>query len=411
MCRDPAGRTVARMTIAIDTRAAERTVMSTGAKASRVLTVLALVATIMAVSAAQTASAAPPSGKRITRTVRALMERYPLRSTLFGVWVDGRRVASGALGEAQPGVPATRADHFRIGNVTESITTTLLLRLVDQGRVRLEDPLSRWFPNLPNAGQVTVGMLPRSVSGYSDYVTTPRFERAFNANPFRTWRPSELIRIAFSRPPLFAPGTSWAFSDTNFLLLGEVLRRVGGMPVERLLRRQILTKLGLRQTEMRLDSDIPAPVLHGYSRDRGRYEDSTSWSPSWVPRLGNMISTLGDMGRWARALGTGSLLSPQSHALQVGPQNVGLGPLTASMYYAMGFGVSNGWIAANPQVPGYNGIVSYLPAKRTAVVVFVTQGPKGKPSVAYASAIYNRLGKLLAPEQPPNAPVCPRPPC
>jgi D-alanyl-D-alanine carboxypeptidase len=183
------------------------------------------------------------------------------------------------------------------------------------------------------------------------------------------------------------------------------------MPVERLLRRQILTKLGLRQTEMRLDSDIPAPVLHGYSRDRGRYEDSTSWSPSWVPRLGNMISTLGDMGRWARALGTGSLLSPQSHALQVGPQNVGLGPLTASMYYAMGFGVSNGWIAANPQVPGYNGIVSYLPAKRTAVVVFVTQGPKGKPSVAYASAIYNHLGKLLAPEQPPNAPVCPRPPC
>jgi D-alanyl-D-alanine carboxypeptidase len=378
---------------------------------SEAIGLLAVIAVVVAVSGVQTVSAAPPSGKKTTRTVRALMERYPLRSTLFGVWVDGRRVASGALGESQPGVPATNGDHFRIGNVTESIMTTLLLRLVDQRRVRLDDPLSRWFPNLPNAGQVTVGMLARSVSGYSDFVTTPRFEKALNANPFRTWRPSELIRIAFTRPPLFAPGTSWAFSDTNFVLLGEVLRRVGGMPVERLLRRQILGRLGLSETEMRLDSDIPAPVLHGYSRDRGRYEDSTSWSPSWVPRLGNMISTLGDMGRWARALGAGSLLSPQSHALQVGPQNVGLGPLTASMYYAMGLGVVNGWIAANPQVPGYNGIVSYLPAKRTAVVVFVTQGPKGKPSVAYASAIFNRLGALLAPEQPPNVPVCPRPPC
>jgi D-alanyl-D-alanine carboxypeptidase len=285
------------------------------------------------------------------------------------------------------------------------------LRLVDEGRLRLEDPLSNWFPRLPGAGQVTLGMLARSVSGYSDYVTTPRFERAFAANPFRSWRPSELIRIAFSRPSLFAPGTSWAFSDTNFVLSGKVLRRAGGMPLVRLLRRQILSRLGLRQTAMRVDSDIPPPVMHGYTKKRGRYEDSTHWSTSWDTYTGNVISTLGDMGRWARALGTGSLLSPQSHALQIGPQNVGLGPLTASFYYAMGFVVSKGWIATNPQVPGYNGVVSYLPAKRTAVVVFPTQGPKGKPSVAYASAIYNRLGALLAPEQPPSLSVCPRPPC
>jgi D-alanyl-D-alanine carboxypeptidase len=380
-------------------------------RSSRVLGLLAVIAVVVAVSGPQTATAAPPSGKKITRTVRALMERYPLRSTLFGVWINGRRLASGALGESQPGVPATKADHFRIGNVTESLMTTLLLRLVDQGRVRLDDPLSNWFPSLPNAAQVTLGMLARSVSGYPDYVTTKRFERSFYAHPRRRWRVSELLRLAFSRPPLFAPGTSWAFSDTNFVLLGEVLRRVGEMPVERLLRRQILGRLGLRQTEMRFDSHIPAPVMHGYTQDRGRYEDSTRWTPSWVPYAGNMTSTLGDLGRWARALGTGSLLTPSSHALQIGPQNVGLGPLTASMYYAMGLGVVNGWIATNPQVPGYNGVVSYLPAKRTAVVVFVTQGPKGKPSVAYASAIYNRLGALLAPEQRPSLPVCPRPPC
>jgi CubicO group peptidase (beta-lactamase class C family) len=145
-----------------------------------VLGLLAVVAVVVALSGAQTASAAPPSGKKSTRAVRALMERYPLRSTLF------------------------------------------------------------------------------------------------------------------------APGTSWALSDTNFVLLGEVVRRVGGMPVERLLRRQILSRLGLRQTEMRLDSNIPPPAMHGYSRERGRYEDSTHWSPSWAPGAGNMISTLGDLGRRAR---------------------------------------------------------------------------------------------------------------
>jgi D-alanyl-D-alanine carboxypeptidase len=167
----------------------------------------------------------------------------------------------------------------------------------------------------------------------------------------------------------------------------------------------------MRQTAMWFNSNIPAPVMHGYSSERGRYEDSSSWSPTWATYAGNMTSTLGDMGRWARAVGSGRLLSPQSHALQIGPQNVGLGPFTARFYYAMGFGVTNGWILADPQLLGYNGVVSYLPSKRIAVVVFTTKTQKAKLSVAYASAIYNRIGRLLAPNQPPSAQVCPRPPC
>lgn len=372
---------------------------------------VALLSVVMAVSVAQTATAAPPTGGRVAQAVRVLMHRYPLRSVLYGVWINGRPLVVGAVGESQPGVAASTADHFRIGNTTESFTTTLLLQLVDERRVRLSDPLSKWFPKLPHARQVTLGMLARSITGYADYVTTNRFVGLFYANPFRSWGVSELLRLGFSRPSLFAPGTSWAFSDTNFVLLGEVLRRVGGASVDRLLRQKILNRLGLHHTAMRSDSYIPAPVMHAYSRNRGRYEESTTWSPSWARYTGNMTSTVADMGRWARALGTGSLLSARSHALQVGPQNVGLGPLTAERYYGMGVGVTNGWIVTNPQLLGYNGVVSYLSSKRIAVVVFTTQGLRGKPSVAYASAVYNRIGALLAPNRPPGLSVCPRPPC
>ena len=377
----------------------------------RALGVLAALSVVIAVGGSPTATGASPSGKKITRTVRALTEKYPVRSTLFGVWKDGRRLASGAFGESRPGVPATRADHFRIGNTTESLTTTLLLQLVDEGRLSLDDPLSNWFPNLPGAQQVTLGMLARSTSGYADYVTTDEFDDSFNANPFQRWSLAELIDLAFSRPPLFSPGTSWAFSDTNFVLLGKVLRRVGGRPVPQQLERRILRELGMRETRMRIGTRIPKPIIHGYSRERGRYEDATRWSVSWARYTGNMTSTLGDLGKWATALGTGSLVSRQSHTLQVGPQNVGLGPLTADNYYGMGLGVGNGWIAANPQLLGYNGVVSYLPAKRAAVVVFATQGPGGNPTSAYASAVFNRIGRLLAPKQPPGLQVCPRPPC
>ena len=84
-----------------------------------------LAATTVAAAGATTASAAPLRGKDVVRTVRAATEKLPVRSTLFGVWVDGRPLATGALGIARPGVRATKAAHFRIGNTTESFTTTL----------------------------------------------------------------------------------------------------------------------------------------------------------------------------------------------------------------------------------------------------------------------------------------------
>ena len=161
-----------------------------------------VIAVTMVVGGGQTASAATPSGKKITRTARALTEKYPVRATLFGVWKDGRRLASGAFGESRPGVPATRADHFRIGNTGESIIVTLLLQLVDDGRLSLDDPLSNWLPNLPGAQQVTLGMLARSTSGYADFVTNPEFEDAFNAaSPSTARRSSHRERAGRSPTP------------------------------------------------------------------------------------------------------------------------------------------------------------------------------------------------------------------
>ena len=217
----------------------------------RASALLAATAVLVAFAAAQPVRAASPSGQQIASAVRKLKQQYHLRSVYFGVWVAGRRLASGTLGESAPGVKATPADHFRIGNITETFETTLLLKLVEQGRLSLDDPLSKWWPDLPGADQVTVAMLARSITGYEDYVTDPAWEKLDTAGPHRRWTVPELIHYAFLRPPAFAPGTSWAFSDTNFVLLGDVLRRVGGAPVDRQLRRQILGPLGLRQTAMR----------------------------------------------------------------------------------------------------------------------------------------------------------------
>lgn len=342
----------------------------------------------------------------IVATVRRLRRRDKLNAAIFGVWRGRRQLVSGALGSALPGVPATRGMYFRIGNTTESFETTLLMQMVDAGKLRLGDRLSEWFPRLPFADRITVGMLASSTSGYADYVRNDSFLDAFHANVFATWKPARLIGYGVSQPMLFAPGTSWSFSDTNFVLLGEILRRVGGMPVSEQIRRRILAPLGLTHTRMTPSAAVPAPTLHGYTDERGRWEDATFWSPSWATYTGDMTSKLSDLGAWGRAVGTGSLLSRRSHARQIAPRTVGFGRFTDRFFYGLGLAVANRWVIAGaPGLLGYKGIVAYLPSTRTTVVVFTTTGPHSPPGLHYAAQIFNAVGRIVAPRSAPGFPA------
>ncbi len=343
-------------------------------------------------------------GSQILATVRSLQAQYSLKSVIFGVWDKNTELISGALGTSYPGVAASTSMHFRIGNVTETFETTLLLQLVDRGKISLDDPVSKWFPSLPDASKVTVGMLANSTSGYASFYTD-QWTAEFDADPFRAWTPNELISISAGQPLDFTPGTSWAFSDSNFVILGQILARAGGAPVPLQIQRLILDPLGLRDTQMTPTSYIPSPVLHAYDGERGDYQDSTFWSISWAPNNGDMTSDLSDLGRWAKALGTGSLLSASSHARQFAPDAVGLGPLTQSFYYGLGGVVSNGWDLAEPGLIGYTGLVSYLPAQKLRVVIFTTANPDAPSGGQYAAAIFNHVGALLAPSSPPNIPT------
>jgi D-alanyl-D-alanine carboxypeptidase len=337
--------------------------------------------------------------------IERMKAQYSLRSVTFGVWQRGRPVVAGAIGNAYPGFDATPNMHIRIGNTTETFETTLLLQLVQRGRISLNDPLSKWFPALPDADKITVAMLARSTSGYYHYVKDQSFIDAVHADPFRLWTPQELVDVGVRHPLNFAPGTSWSFSDTNFVLLGEILRIVGGRPVAAQIAKSILGPLGLHNTQMTTTAYTPTPTLHGYTSERGFYEDDTFWSPSWATYTGNMTSTLGDMGRWARAVGTGSLLSKKLHAAQFAPVTVGLGHLTSSFYYGMGGAVTNGWIIAGaPGLEGFTGAVAYLPSKGLAVVIFTTANADAPDDVQFAPAIFNKVGAFLAPNSAPAFP-------
>ena len=324
-----------------------------------------------------------------------------LRAALVRVDIGDRRLAKIARGESMAGTPASHRMHFRIGSMAIPHLITLLLQLQDDGRLSLDDPVSDWLPQLPNADLVTLRMLANSTSGYPDWAQrNPDWGDILSANPFRQWEQSELLKVAFDQPLECNPGTCFQYAHTNFLVLQKVIRKETGESVSRLLRQRVLHPLGLRQTKISPYPDMPEPVLHAYYAGRGFYEDSSFWNPSWT--IGHdtiMTATTGNILKAARAIGSGSLISKAANRERFAPETAGLSPtLTDAFYYGLGILVANGWSFQNPNLIGYTGIQAYLPPSEISVGLTVTNGPDAAASdINYSQRLFNDITAYLSP--------------
>jgi CubicO group peptidase (beta-lactamase class C family) len=339
--------------------------------------------------------------ERIDAIVRAAMAKHELKAVLAGFAIDGRHPSVMAWGESMTGVPATPDMHFRNGAVAIAYIGTVLLQLHDKGVLGVDDRLSKWFPDYPKADQITLTMLINGTSGYADYVTDETFLKQHYADPFRQWRPDELIAIGLKRPMLCDPGTCWSYAHTNFVILGKVLEKAAGRPLQDLIREGILEPLSLADTRSEATATIQAPVLHAFDAERGRYEESTYWNPSWTLASGAiMTSNIANILRSASAIGTGALLSPASHALQVAPLTAKFKPWSADPYYGLGVFVINGWIVQNPSFAGYAATMAHLPSQKLAIAVSVTLGEKASLDGNLSTDVLKEIAAYLAPGTP-----------
>lgn len=360
------------------------------------------------------ASRPSPQGpaREALRVAQRAKAELGLKSVILRVDIDGREVVTAALGESMTGVPAEPAMHFRNGNIAISYMGTALLRLVDQGRVDLDDPVARWLPGLKGGNRITLRMLAASTTGIRDYVTTPGFPEAVAANPFRQWTAKELVAIATRQERWYEPGTNWNYSHANFVLLGAALEKITRTRLDVLLQREIMGPLGLRQTRNSFTPGIPTPVLHAFTSDRGTYEESTFWNPSWTTAPGAVQTTdICDLARSATAIGSGELISPASYRELLNPGTVGLGKQTAkcpanvciaqteATHYGMGVLVLGDWIAQHPLFFGYSASMAHLPAERLSIAVSTTGGPDAEDGHT-AHVIAQRIAAALAPDHP-----------
>lgn len=241
---------------------------------------------------------------------------------LAGVWAPwaGDWVATPGTTTMTGDNPMTADMQFRIGTTTTSMTCTVLLRLVEEGRVKLDDPVSRYLSRSAEVEGITLGQLCRNTSGLADYY--PGLAPQFVDNPTRQWPPMEILASGLAGKRLAAPGSAWSYSSTGIILLGMALQSATHQDWGSLYRHYIFDPLGLTQTTFPAGDAVrlPDPHPHGYATavdaagvpacDRVRDETELSNSMGWV--AAGVVSTLADLRTWARAFAEGSVLSEKS---------------------------------------------------------------------------------------------------
>ncbi len=335
--------------------------------------------------------------------LRTESDKAGTQAVVFGMWVGEKEILTEALGSTTPGVPATTAMHYRIGGITETFLSTVLLVLSERGLVDMEAKISRWFPNLLAADQVTVRMLAGNTAGYPDYVHKQAWVDRLLKDPFVAFTDDELIAFAIAdgKMDYAPPGSSQAYSHTEYVLLGQIMQRATGKSMKELYDTYVLGPAGLKDTRFPEGTSIQPPVLHAYMNDRGTHEDSTGWTPSWALSYGGLTSTVPDLGRWGPIFGKGKLVSAASHQEITGPRSVGKNKNRADLYFAYGFVFANGWYVQNPDFNGYAGAFAYNPTNDVTLVAVTTKPEKPVTDPA-ALPILRAMVKYVTPSTPLN---------
>lgn len=362
---------------------------------------VAAVVLLLASVAPSGKAGAQPAGwqAQLDQTIPAGMPEASLPGVLVGVWKPGEEPYVRAFGvrDTSTGQPMTTDLYMRIGSISKSFTTTAILQLVDQARIGLDDPVGKYVAGVPNGDRITIRQLAGMRSGLYDY--SEEIEPPDPGEEWRQWTPEELVQIAASRPPIFAPGDRFDYDNTNTVLLGLVVQNVSGQSLSDYIRDHITQPLNLQHTLVPVGAEFPSPHAQGYTRRAdGQIADAAQWNTSWGWAAGSMISTLDDLRVWAFNVATGTLLSPATQAQRLeflSAPSEGTGAL-----YGLGLENQNGWIGHNGNLDGYQSYAYYLPSEDTTLIMLVNSNVQ----VLGVWNFFTKIANIVSPAHPWTAP-------
>lgn len=247
------------------------------------------------------------------------------------------RTYTAGVGDLATGAKVPRDGQVRIGSNTKTFTAVVVLQLVGEGKIGLDAPVDTYVPGLVRGDgidgrHITVRQLLQHTSGLPNY-------SKYLSDDIRYYEPRELLDLALQHEADFAPGTDWAYSNTNYLVAGLIVQKVTGHPLAEEIERRVISRIGLRDTYFPAPGEVTIRERH----PRGYYQDSadaplvdaTEWDPSWAWAAGQMVSTDSDLNRFFTALLAGRLL-PKAQLDQMRTTVPASYPFPAGARYGLG---------------------------------------------------------------------------
>lgn len=275
----------------------------------------------------------------VQRGLNALVHTDGVPAALASVKDRGGRTRAytAGVGDLATGAKVPRDGQLRMGSNTKTFTAVVVLQLVGEGKIGLDAPVDAYLRGLVRGDgidgrQITVRQLLQHTSGLPNY-------SKYLSDDIRYYDPRELLDLALQHKADFAPGTNWAYSNTNYLVAGLIVQKVTGRPLAEEIDQRVIQRIGLRHTYF----PAPGEEMIRERHPRGYYQDSagaplvdaTEWDPSWAWAAGQMVSTNSDLNRFFSALLAGRLL-PKAQLDQMRTTVPASYPFPAGARYGLG---------------------------------------------------------------------------
>lgn len=342
---------------------------------------------------AQAGQAAPPAQRDVAAfATRTLLDNCDTAAPGMAVLVArGDAVLyRGACGQAsvELGVPLSPDQVFRIGSVTKQFAAAAVLKLAEDGKLSLSDPLTKFVPGYPGGDAVTVEMLLNHTSGIRSYTDIESIMAG--GGIMKDLTTAQLIDTFKDEKPDFAPGDGWHYNNSGYVLVGAVIESASGKPWHAYLEEAFFQPLGMAHTGYGNEADavIPGHVA-GYTRRGDAWARAPYLSMTQPHAAGALVSTVDDLHKWNRALHEGRVLKDASYRAMVTPT----GKAADNAY---GYGIVTGTLRGEPQlqhgggIHGFSSYLLYLPGSDTTVAVLYN-ADSGGPGMLGTGYIANQL--------------------
>lgn len=279
---------------------------------------------------------------------------------------------------------------FRLGSITKQFTAAVILQLVAEGRISLDDPISRFFPDYPQPGATaTVRQLLNHTSGIQSYTGIPGWMTEEHTN--HAYTTAEMITQFRDLPSRTPPGQAWAYNNSGYLMLGGIIEQVTGKPWHQVVVERIARPLGLTSIAYGESVSGSPAMAHGYTITEGRAAPARRIHMSVPHAAGGLVGTVGDLAKWAQALHHGRVVSPALYQQMIAPTRL---PDGSTVPY--GYGITPDTLRGRPAI-GHNGGIFgfstdslYVPGDDLFVAVFANSDEP----VTHPSLVLKRIAAL-----------------